>query len=241
MPSTAMPFMATEAAPLDVQEITAATYTLTSFDMGKTLVFNRATAQVITAPAGLAKGFAVNIIRIGAGGVSITAGSGATVNGGGSSVFPRYTIVSISVYAANTFEIGGADMPVAQSTAVSIATTSTTDSYIVAPCAGSLESGVFTSVTALAASDTDYITFSITNLGLAGAGSAVMLAAADGNTTKTTGGAALVAFGSRSLTLSSTVADLVVVKGDVLRVRYTVTGTLGGAIAGAITSLTFSR
>lgn len=113
---------------------------------------------------------------------------------------------------------------------VTIATTSTTDIYFVATRAGSLASIDFTSLAALAAHDTNYITFSLTNLGQAGSGTAVMLAATDANTTKVTGGTALVASSRRALTLTSTAADLVVAKGDVLRFRATASGTLAGTV-----------
>ena len=112
----------------------------------------------------------------------------------------------------------------------SIATTSTSDEYIIAPKSGNLVGVDFSSLAALAASDTNYITFSITNLGQAGAGSTAMLAATDPNTTKVTGGSALVANSKRQLTLHGTAANLVVVEGDRLRLRATATGTLVGAV-----------
>jgi hypothetical protein len=112
----------------------------------------------------------------------------------------------------------------------SIATTSTTDEYIIAAKTGKLVSAKLNSLSGLATDNTNYATFSITNLGQAGAGTAVMLAATDANTTKTTGGSALVANTPRSLTLTSTTADLSVTEGDVLRCRATSAATLGGAV-----------
>lgn len=112
----------------------------------------------------------------------------------------------------------------------SIATTSTSDEYIIAAKTGKLVAAVFTPLAALAANDTNYVTFSITNLGQAGAGTAAMLAATDANTTKSTGGTALAASTKRTLTLTSTAADLAVVEGDCLRLRATATGTLAGAV-----------
>ena len=132
----------------------------------------------------------------------------------------------------------GARLPVVTSP-VTIATTSTTDQYIQAPSDGLLISANFTSLAALATSDTNFITWTITNLGQAGAGSAVMLAATDPNTTKATGGSALVANANRSLTLNGTVANLVVVKGDVIRCRATATGTLAGTVTNAQYQLQF--
>lgn len=118
-----------------------------------------------------------------------------------------------------------------------IATTGNTDEYLIAAKTGKLAAAVFSSLAALAASDTNYVTFSITNLGQAGAGSAAMLAASDANTTKTTGGSALAANTKRALTLSSTAADLAVVEGDRLLVRFAATGTLAGAVTRPIVEI----
>lgn len=112
----------------------------------------------------------------------------------------------------------------------SIATTSTTDEYLIAAKTGKIVSVVFTPLAALAANDTNYITFSITNLGAAGAGTAAILGAVDSNTTKATGGSALSASTKRTLTLSTTTADLNVTEGDCLRLRATATNTLAGAV-----------
>lgn len=120
----------------------------------------------------------------------------------------------------------------------SIATTSTTDEYVFAPKTGKLTAAVFQSLAALAAHDTNFVTFSITNLGQAGAGTAVMLAATAANTTKITGGTALAASTKRSLTLTSTAADLAVVEGDILLIRFTAGGTLAGAVTRPIVELT---
>lgn len=117
-----------------------------------------------------------------------------------------------------------------QSAPVTIATTSTSDMYFTAPVTGTLTGVEFTSLDALAASDTNFITFTVTNLGQAGVGTTVMLAAVDGNTTKVTGGTALVANARRQFTLSTTASNLNVTKGDVVRVRATATGTLANTV-----------
>lgn len=112
----------------------------------------------------------------------------------------------------------------------SIATTSTTDTYFQVPKSGRVAAILFSSLAALAADDTNYITWSVTNLGQAGAGSTALLAATDPNTTKATGGTALVANSKRTLTLSTTLTNLDVVEGDTLRIRATASGTLAGAV-----------
>lgn len=111
-----------------------------------------------------------------------------------------------------------------------IATTSNTDDYVIVPFTGTVTGVDFSAVDALSASDTNYITFSITNLGQSGAGSTVLLLATAANTTKTTGGTALAANTKRSLSLTATGADLIVTKGDRLRVRAAATGTLANTV-----------
>jgi hypothetical protein len=92
----------------------------------------------------------------------------------------------------------------------------------------------------LAASNTDYITFSITNLGTTGSGTAAMLAATDANTTKATGGTALTANAVRSLALNGTAANLVVAAGDRLLIRAAATGTLANTVTFPVYNLAFS-
>ncbi len=116
----------------------------------------------------------------------------------------------------------------------------TNDVFMIAPAAGVLSSALFSGVDALTANDTNYITFGITNLGQAGAGTAAMLAATDANTTKATGGTGLAANTVRSLTLNSTAANLVVAAGDRIRIRATVSGTLANTVTFPVYRLTFT-
>lgn len=120
-----------------------------------------------------------------------------------------------------------------------IATTSTTTIYGMAPEAGTLTSVDFSGVDVLAASDTNYITWTITNLGQAGAGSNPMLLATAVNTTKVTGGSALAANTKRSLSLNGTPSNLVVAQGDRLQITATVTGTLANTVTFALYQLRF--
>ena len=112
----------------------------------------------------------------------------------------------------------------------SIATTGASSEYVIAAKSGVLVGIDFSSLAALAANDTNYITFSVVNLGQAGAGSTAMLAVDDENTTKATGGAALIANSKRQLLLHGTPANLAVVEGDRLQIIATATGTLAGAV-----------
>jgi hypothetical protein len=111
-----------------------------------------------------------------------------------------------------------------------IAATGNTDCYMIAPRTGTLSAVTFSGVDVLAASDTNYITWTITNLGQAGAGSTVMLAATAANTTMSTGGTALGANTKRALTLNATPANLAIVAGDRLLIRAAATGTLANTV-----------
>jgi len=139
------------------------------------------------------------------------------------------TITNSTFPPTVAFEITG---PFAQQAGgnVTIATTSNTDFYVICQRGGTVVGVDFSGVDALAASDTNFITWSITNLGQAGAGSNPILAATAANTTQVTGGTALAANTKRSLTLNGTGSNLIVVAGDRLRVRAVATGTLANTV-----------
>jgi hypothetical protein len=120
-----------------------------------------------------------------------------------------------------------------------IATTGNSDVYVIADAAGVLTSARFSGTDALAASDTNYITFTITNLGTTGSGTATMLAAT-GNTTQVTGGTALTANALRNLTLNGTASNLVVAAGDRIRARAAVTGTLANTVTFPVYNLIYT-
>lgn len=155
--------------------------------------------------------------------------AGTTITG---ATMDSTTLVNSNVRAGFTLAQQGA----------TIATTTggTNDVFVVAPVAGTLSAARFSGVDALTANDTNYITFSITNLGTAGSGSAAMLAATDANTTKATGGTGLSANTLRTLTLNGTAANLVVAAGDRLRIRATVSGTLANTVTFPVYSLNFT-
>lgn len=121
-----------------------------------------------------------------------------------------------------------------------IATTGNTDWYVIAPISGDLVEADFSGTDALSANDTNYITFSITNLGRAGSGSNALLLSSDVNTTKATGGSALSADTVRELTLNNTTNTTKVVRGDRLRIRAAVTNTLANTITNAVLTLRFN-
>lgn len=111
-----------------------------------------------------------------------------------------------------------------------ISTTGNTDLTFIVPETGTVSAVYFNGADALSANDTNYITFSLTNMGQAGAGTTNILAAGDPNTTKATGGSAIAANTLRTLSLSATGGDLVVNAGDLLRFRAAATGTLANQV-----------
>jgi hypothetical protein len=117
-----------------------------------------------------------------------------------------------------------------------IATTGNTDWYIIAPISGRLESADFSGTDALAANDTNYITFTITNLGRAGSGTTAMLGT---DTTQATGGTAISANTVRELKLSTATNAGVVVAGDRLRIRAAATNTLANTVTYSVFCLRF--
>ena len=89
-------------------EITSATYTLSSTDRGKTLLFNSGTAQTITCPSGLDTGFNVTAIQLGTGQLNFV-GSGVTLVNrfGHSSSAGQYSAVSVIVISATQHLVVG--------------------------------------------------------------------------------------------------------------------------------------
>lgn len=121
-----------------------------------------------------------------------------------------------------------------------IAVTGNTEYYTVVPESGKLVAAMISPLAALATSDTNYVTWSIINLGQTGAGTTGMLAASDANTTKVTGGTALAANTKRALTIHGTAANLLVTAGDRLLIRAAVTGTLANTVTIPVYMLTFT-
>ncbi len=108
-----------------------------------------------------------------------------------------------------------------------IATTGNTDCYFIAPRDMVLFQVDFSATSALSASDTNYITWTITNLGQDGTGTASLLGT---ETTQATGGSAISANTKRSFSLTSTLNDLQLIEGDRIRIRAAATGTLANTV-----------
>lgn len=111
-----------------------------------------------------------------------------------------------------------------------IATTSTTDLYFMSNCDFKVEAIKVAGSATLTADNTNYVTWTLTNLGTGGAGTTVMLSTADTNTTKATGGSTLTLIVPRTLVLTATDASLKVKAGELIRLRTTATGTLANTV-----------
>lgn len=113
-----------------------------------------------------------------------------------------------------------------------IATTSTTIEYAIVPRSGTVKAVYFSAIDALATHASNYVSFTIVNLGQAGAGTTDVILATAANSTNSTGGSAISANTVRSLTVHTTAANLAVVEGDRLKIIATATGTLAGTVTG---------
>lgn len=116
-----------------------------------------------------------------------------------------------------------------------------TDVFVEVPYTGKLLGAGWKSTDGLATDNTNYATASITNLGADGSGSTAMLAATDPNTTKTTGGAAIVANTRRAWTLHGTAGNLAVTQFHRLRLRIAGAGTLANTLTNGVWTLVFQR
>lgn len=105
--SQVMPWLGEVDQIRDYITITSSTYTVKAADFGKTLVCNSASAQTITVP-NFGLGFVLNILRIGAGAVTISAGTGVTLTGNAYPV--RYVNTPLYFTAAGTVLSGQSGM-----------------------------------------------------------------------------------------------------------------------------------
>jgi hypothetical protein len=114
-----------------------------------------------------------------------------------------------------------------------------TDMYAIVPEDGEFHSADFSGNEAIAASDTNYMMFTIQNMGQTGIGTAQLLASGNVNTTRVTGGSALQSGSRKKLIPIATPAALQVKAGDRLRVRITGLGTLPNTVTGGVMLLRF--
>ena len=113
-------------------------------------------------------------------------------------------------------------------------------SYTMAPEDGYLHSVEVSNTNNLAASDTNFVTFSLLNWGQDGSSSREMLASVPENTTKATGGSAAVANARKTLKVVQNYDLLKVKAGDRLQFVGVVTGTLPAALANGVALIRFN-
>lgn len=96
-----------EYPPVNAQ--TGTSYTLTQNDNASVVTGSSGSATSIIVPAGLGKGFNCLVIQIGAGQVTIAAGTGVTINNADSfaAISAQYGAATLYAYAADTFYLGG--------------------------------------------------------------------------------------------------------------------------------------
>ena len=116
----------------------------------------------------------------------------------------------------------------------------TVDVYIMAPEDGMLHSVEFSVSDDLAASDTIYLGFFLTNLGQNGLYYVEMLSSSPENTTRITGGSPLVANSRRVLKLTPVEELLKVTAGDRLRFRLGSTGNIAKSLRAPVVLLRFN-
>jgi hypothetical protein len=121
-----------------------------------------------------------------------------------------------------------------------IATTGSSKITIPMPTTGTLSAVKLTAKDALAADNTNYLTFTITNKGQSGAGSTAMLSATASGTTQLTGGAAIAAYTARALPLHATGGNAAIVANDCLEFSATATGTLANTVTETMVRLDFT-
>lgn len=120
-----------------------------------------------------------------------------------------------------------------------IATTGATTVTVPVPTTGTLVAVKFLGKDVLATSDTNYLTFAITNKGT-GAGTTAMLSATATGTTKVTGGAAIAAYTTRNCPLHATGGNAALTANDALEISVTATGTLANTVTEASIRLDFT-
>lgn len=113
-----------------------------------------------------------------------------------------------------------------------IATTGSTPIYTIVPVSCTLTNAYFASANGYGSNTTNYATWQITNLGQDGLGTATLLHGS--STTKPPANGGLGTLGTnttKTLTLTATSANLVLTKGDRLKLDVAVTGTLTNTLS----------
>lgn len=145
-------------------------------------------------------------------------------------------IAALAITGPKLFNLGIQQDKAAFGT-VAVDTGATEGTLLRAPFAGTIVGCSFSTASSLSADNTNYVTFGIINKGATGAGTTQLLTTSPAgvNTTKVTGGTAIVAYERHVLTPTTTA----VAAGDILRPTITVSGTLAGTLVNAVMHVLF--
>jgi hypothetical protein len=124
--SQIMPWLGEVADIPDFITVTSSTYTVKAQDFGRTIICNSAAAQTITLPL-LGIGFNVKILQIGAGTVTVAAGTGVTITG--PTTVTRYSPSHYQSYSSTTYTAGGTAAPVGTTPVGTVAIQEFGDAY----------------------------------------------------------------------------------------------------------------
>lgn len=98
-----------QLTPDGVNTQSGTTYTLTVNDNGRVIVFTSGSAVTLTVPSGLGSGFSCSVVQYGAGQVTISAGSGATLRlrSSANKTGGQYAVASLLSVVANEYIVIG--------------------------------------------------------------------------------------------------------------------------------------
>jgi hypothetical protein len=143
----------------------------------------------------------------------------------GASTITSWTSAKVLLAAPSNAAITGAQLSTPGATKTIVenlgSISGTTTFTVIAPVTGTITGVTFVTNTTVAANNTNYWTWAVTDVGSGGVGTQALLNAGAVNTTQSTGGSGTTALVPRALTLSGT---LNVTAGDVLTIVVTATG-----------------
>ena len=98
-----------QLTPEGVNTQSGTSYTLTATDNGGVVAFTSGSAVALTVPSGLGAGFSCSVVQYGAGQITVSAGSGATLRlrASANKTAGQYAIASLLSVVANEYILVG--------------------------------------------------------------------------------------------------------------------------------------
>ena len=98
-----------QLTPQGVNTQSGTAYTLTATDNGRVVAFTSGSAVTLTVPSGLGAGFSCSVVQYGAGQITVTAGSGATLRlrASANKTGGQYAIASLISVITNEYVLTG--------------------------------------------------------------------------------------------------------------------------------------